>query len=91
MSDAANFAVQIALGIMVVLLLPAAYRVIKGPTLADRLQGTDLITTLLIGIIVLLAVLQGTAFTIDIAIALAAFSFIGTIAIARYLSEGRVF
>lgn len=91
MSPAANIAVQIALGVMILLLLPVAYRVIKGPTLADRLQATDLITTLLIGIIVLLALVQGSAFIIDVAIALAAFSFIGTIAIARYLSEGRVF
>jgi multisubunit Na+/H+ antiporter MnhF subunit len=91
MSDAANIAVQLALGALILLLLPAAYRVIKGPTLADRLQATDLITTMLIGIIALLALVQGTAFIIDVAIALAAFSFVGTVAIARYLSEGRVF
>jgi len=39
----------------------------------------------------LLTLLQGSAMIIDVGIALAAFSFIATLAIARYLSEGRVF
>ena len=51
----------------------------------------DTITTLLIGIIVILALLQGIGMFIDVAIALAAFAFIGTIALARYISEGKVF
>jgi multisubunit Na+/H+ antiporter MnhF subunit len=55
------------------------------------LQAVDTITTLLIGIIVLLALVQRTSFIVDIALALAAFGFIGTVAIARYLGEGRVF
>jgi multicomponent Na+:H+ antiporter subunit F len=83
--------VQIALSIMIVLLLPCAYRVAVGPTPADRLQAIETTTTLLIGIIILLTLLQGSALIIDIAIALAAFAFIATLAIARYLSEGRVF
>lgn len=84
-------AIQIILLIMVSLLLPASYRVVVGDTLPARLQAVDLITTLLIGIIVLLALVERSDVFIDLAIALAAFSFVGTISIARYLSEGRVF
>lgn len=91
MSELANSAVQLALIVMIVLLFPCMYRVLRGPSPADRLQAVDTITTLLIGIIVLLALLQGSGFVVDIALALAAFSFIGTLALARYLSEGRVF
>ena len=83
--------IQIILLTMVGLLIPASYRVIVGKTVSDRLQAVDLITTLLIGIIVLLALLEGTTIYIDMAIALAAFGFVGTISIARYISEGRVF
>jgi len=83
--------VDIALVIMVFLLIPTSYRVVLGPSPADRLQAVDTITTLLIGIIVLLGVEQGVPFLVDAAIALAAFSFIATMAIARYLCEGRVF
>ena len=82
---------QLALMVLVVLVIPCAYRVWIGPTAADRLQAIDTITTLLIGIIVILALLQGISMFIDVAIALAAFAFIGTLALARYISEGKVF
>ncbi len=84
-------AIQFILLALVSLLVPASYRVIVGRTLADRLLAVDLITTLLIGIIVMLALVEGTQVFVDMAIALAAFAFIGTISIARYISEGRVY
>lgn len=90
-SSIAQAIIQFVLLIMVILLIPASYRVVVGTTLPDRLQAVDLITTLLTGIIVLLALVEGTAIFIDMAIALAAFSFVGTVSIARYISEGRVF
>lgn len=83
--------IQIVLFGMVSLLIPASYGVIVGKTLPDRLLSVDLITTLLVGIIVLLTLVQGSQAFIDLGIALAAFAFIGTISIARYISEGRVF
>jgi multicomponent Na+:H+ antiporter subunit F len=82
---------QLGLLVLVVLIGPCVYRVWIGPTVADRLQAIDAITTLLIGIIIVLALLRGTTMFIDVAIALAAFGFIGTIAVARYISEGKAF
>ena len=90
-SEFAQIAVKLVLLAMVSLLIPASYRIIVGQTLPDRLQAFDLITTLLIGIIIMLALVEGTQVYVDMAIALAAFAFIGTISIARYISEGRVF
>ncbi|MFN8378150.1 MAG: monovalent cation/H+ antiporter complex subunit F [Anaerolineae bacterium] len=91
MSHAVLLVVNIALTILVLLLLPCAYRGLRGPTPADRLQAVEITTTLLIGIIVLLTIQQGSSLIIDVGIALAALAFIATLAIARYLSEGRVF
>jgi multicomponent Na+:H+ antiporter subunit F len=91
MSGPVMFVVQAALSVMILLLLPCAYRALVGPNPADRLQAVETTTTILIGIIVLLTLLQGTALIIDVGIALAAFGFIATLAIARYLCEGRVF
>jgi multicomponent Na+:H+ antiporter subunit F len=91
MSDGAQVFIQLGLIIMIALLLPCAYRVFVGPSPADRLQAIDTMTTLLIGIIILLALIQGSSFVVDVALALAAFAFVATLAIARYLSEGRVF
>ena len=90
-SALAQTAIQLILLALVSLLIPASYRIIAGPSLPDRLQAVDLITTLLIGIIVMLALVEGTQVYVDMAIALAAFAFVGTICIARYISEGRVF
>lgn len=90
-SEFAQNAIQIITLVLVAMLLPASYRVVFANTLPERLQAVDLITTLLIGVIVLLALVEGSNVFIDLAIALAAFGFIGTISIARYISEGRVF
>ena len=90
-SELARTAVDVILLLMVLLLIPASWRVIVGPSLPDRLAAVDLITTLLVGIIVLLAVVEETPVVVDMAIALAAFAFIGTLTIARYISEGRYF
>lgn len=83
--------VDVALLIAVLLLIPCTWRAVVGPTPADRLQAVDTINSVLIGIIVLLALVQGSPFVIDVAIGLAAFGFVATIAISRYLAEGRVF
>ncbi|MCC7452300.1 MAG: hypothetical protein IT324_33170 [Anaerolineae bacterium] len=86
-----NVGVQAALVVMVLLLAISSYRVWRGPSPADRLQAIDAATTLLIAIIIVLALVQGTAMLIDVGIALAALGFVGTLAVARYLSEGKVF
>lgn len=90
-SPLAQSIIQFVLLAMVGLLIPASYRVVAGKALTDRLLAVDLITTLLVGIIVLLALLEGTEVYVDMAISLAAFAFVGTISIARYISEGRWF
>lgn len=91
MSPLVNFGVQMALFVLVVLLLLSSYRLWRGPSLADRLQATDSATNLLIGIIITLALVQGTPFLIDVGIALAALGFAGTLAVARFIAEGKVF
>jgi len=91
MSGVVSVSIHAALFVLIVLLIPCIYRMWAGPTAADRLQVIDTITTLLIGIIVLLALIRNDRMFVDIAIALAAFGFIGTLALARFISERRVF
>lgn len=91
MADLIDGGAQLALAVMVILLFISTYRIWRGENPADRLQAIDAATTILVGIIVVLAVTQRSSMLIDVGIALAALSFVGTVAIARYLSEGRVF
>lgn len=82
---------DLTLVFLVALLIPVAYRMAKGPRVADRLLALDMITTLLLGLIVVLSAIEGVSLLVDVGLALAALSFIGTLAIARFVGEGRVF
>jgi len=91
MSVLTLWSLQAALVVLVALMLPCTYRVAVGPSAADRLQAIDTITSLLIGIIIVLAIVRQEWMFVDVGIALAALGFIGTLALARYISEGKVF
>ncbi len=64
------------------------YRVGAGPTPPDRTVAIDILGTLVVGICAIWAVVRGKDFYVNIAIAWALLSFIGTITLAKYL-EGR--
>lgn len=83
--------VDFALITQVLMIVPCAWRAYRGPSIADRLLAIDLITTLLVSIIILLAVVTGESLLVDLGLALAALAFIATVGMARYISEGRVF
>jgi multicomponent Na+:H+ antiporter subunit F len=66
-------------------MLATIIRIIRGPTLADRILGLDTITILAVGIIGLFAVTTRLTLYADIAIAVALVGFLSTAAFARYL------
>jgi len=66
------------------------YRIGKGPSAPDRAVAIDILGTLIVGFCCLLALRTRQEFLMNIAIAWALMSFIGTIALAKYL-EGRAF
>ena len=59
-----------------------------GPTRLDRVVAFDVLTIISITFIVLAAIIQGRGIYLDVALVYALLSFLGVIAIARYL-EGR--
>lgn len=83
-----------ALAVFFSLLLLAAflclYRLWKGPTAPDRTVAIDILGTLVVGFCALYALDTGQSFYLNVAIAWALLSFIGTIALAKYL-EGKAF
>ena len=80
-----QYAAEIALGLLSLALLLTIVRLVRGPTLADRILALDLATTLAIGYIATIAVLTGFTLYIDIAIALGLLGFLSTLALVRYL------
>ena len=91
MTEFGDFIANALLVILVVSLVLATYRIWTGPSLLERLQALDLTSTIFIAIIIVLGVVLENPQIIDIGIALAAFSFVSTLAIARFVSEGRFF
>jgi multicomponent Na+:H+ antiporter subunit F len=65
-------------------------RVIKGPIPADRAVAMDTLGILIVGFCAILSISTGRDWYLDIAIAWALQSFIGALALAKYL-EGRDF
>jgi multicomponent Na+:H+ antiporter subunit F len=62
-------------------------RLVKGPSLPDRVVALDLMTTLGIGVIAAYAMATGETIFIDVAIVVALISFLGTIAFAYYVEK----
>lgn len=62
----------------------------RGPTIPDRMVAIDILGILVVGITALFALYTNRDFLIDIALAWIFLSFIGTLALAKYLS-GRTF
>ena len=69
--------------------LATIIRIIRGPTLADRILGLDTVTLLSAGTIGVFAVHTGLTLFADIAIALSLVAFLSTAALARYLLSRR--
>ncbi len=66
------------------------YRVLRGPTPPDRIVAIDILGILIVGFCAILSLPTGRDWYIDIGIAWALQSFIGTLALAKFL-EGRDF
>ena len=66
------------------------YRIAAGQSAPDRTVAIDILGTLVVGICAIFALQEDRSFFINIAISWALLSFIGTIALAKYL-EGRTF
>jgi multisubunit Na+/H+ antiporter MnhF subunit len=91
MSTILTFVLYLALLVHIGLLAVVLWRVWRGENVIDRLMGADLLGTLTLAILVLLALIERDSIYIDVALGLAALGFIGTIALAKYVSDEQMF
>ncbi len=66
------------------------YRIGTGPTPPDRAVAIDVVGTVVVGISALYTVISGNDFYINVSISWALLSFIGTVALSKFL-EGKRF
>jgi len=62
------------------------YRIIRGPSIPDRMVAIDIFGILVVGICAILSIQTERSFILDIGIAWIILSFIGTLTLAKYLS-----
>lgn len=84
-ADAVALASTIALVMIGLALFLTVYRIVVGPTLADRVLALDLLTVLAMGFVGAMAIRTGITLYVDIAIGLALLGFLATVALARYI------
>lgn len=65
----------------------AFFRLVRGPSAPDRVVALDLIGGVCVGMIAVYTALTGERHLLRVAMGLALISFLGTVAVARYLEK----
>lgn len=67
--------------------LVAAIRLVRGPSLADRMLALDLVLVLVGSMAAVEAARQGTEYLVPVLVVLTLVAFIGTVIVARYIER----
>ena len=84
----ADSILNLALGIIMLAICLGLYRLVKGPSVVDRVIALDLLTLVSIALIVLIAHISGRYIYVDVALVYGLLSFLSVLAVARYLERG---
>ncbi|WP_394190513.1 Na(+)/H(+) antiporter subunit F1 [Paenisporosarcina quisquiliarum] len=71
-------------------MLAFIFRLIKGPSVPDRVVALDSLGVALICMIGMISILAGTSFFLEIILLLAILAFIGTVAFSKFLEKGEI-
>ncbi|MCX6333312.1 MAG: monovalent cation/H+ antiporter complex subunit F [Bacteroidia bacterium] len=82
MNSFLNILLYIQIGLCVICM----YRIIRGPTIPDRMVGVDIFGILVVGICAIISIQSEKSWILDIGIAWIILSFIGTLTLAKYLT-----
>jgi multicomponent Na+:H+ antiporter subunit F len=80
-----SWSVWLAMIVLAIAFLATVWRVVRGPTLPDRVVALDMLVGIVIGFIALIAIRTGFTLYVDIAIALGLVGFLATVAFARFI------
>jgi multicomponent Na+:H+ antiporter subunit F len=76
---------QFALAVLLISIILALARLVKGPAAADRIVALDLISILIVAFLAAYSIYAGETSFLDVAIGYALIAFLGTVALARFL------
>ena len=87
--DASLTPATVALAMLAMAACLTFIRLLKGPTLPDRVVAIDLIGVLMVCILVVTAASTKQQAFLDVAMVVALISFVGTVAYSRYIERSR--
>jgi len=79
---------NIAIALLVLGMVFAFLRLLRGPSLPDRVVALDVIATMAVGALALTSITTGQKLLLDVALAMAIITFLGTVALAISLEKG---
>ena len=82
--------IQAGLILVSALCVLCSYRVVRGPTVPDRVVGIDAIATNVVAVAVLFALRTGRGLFITGGLVLAIIGFITTVTVAKFVTEGDI-
>lgn len=77
----------VTLGILMSAFVLVVVRVVRGPTLSDRVVALDMLSYVAIGLIAAYVAATGSAAVLDAALVLALVAFLATVAFARFVEQ----
>jgi multicomponent Na+:H+ antiporter subunit F len=80
--------IYVSLGALSVALALGLLRLMRGPTLPDRIVALELVATLLVGVVAVYSIGSSQPVYLDVGIVLALVAFLGAVAFARFLVQG---
>lgn len=87
MTDHINLFLEIVLGVLALAAVVGFVRLLRGPSLPDRVIAFDLLATVGVGISAVYSMAHNQPVFLDVAVVLALISFVGTVAFARYIEK----
>jgi multicomponent K+:H+ antiporter subunit F len=85
-----GYVIPLCLVLLSLALLLTLARLVKGPSLPDRILALDTLYINAIALIVLLGIWEGSDLYFEAALLIAVMGFIGTVAITKYLLRGDI-
>lgn len=79
-----------AIGAVALAMLLALWRLLRGPTLPDRILSLDTLYVNAIALLILIGMRFHTALFFEAALIIAMLGFVGTVALSKYLMRGDI-
>ncbi len=85
-----QWALDISLVAVALAMALCGVRLLRGPSLPDRLLALDTLYISTVGLVVLLGLRLDTSLLFDVALLIAMLGFVSTVAVARFVTRGDV-